>query len=610
MENSNFRPLATTTSLLLAVVCLGGGCNTRTFGYTDPCTAGPRGGTVWGCWEGVPQDSVTIDVPTGALDQAVRFSVAPYEGSAPAGVVPGTAFVITTDSPLDLSSPIRVSIRFDPASPLLPRPGHTEWLRLVRLDPVAGSLSGTWRSSVDAAAGVVRGEITHLSIYAIADLMTAAATAALESAPQSKVDILFVVDNSNSMGPKQQSLMASFTRFMDRLVDLKPPLDMHIGIVTSDLGAGVYTPPSCDTVGGDRGILQNTPRGETCAAAHLVDPEARFLTYVPDPAGGPPTTNFVGSIADAFSCYAAVGTGGCGFEHQLASVRAALDVAFDPCHPGTSCTAELNAGFLRPDAALAVVILTDEDDCSAPASSTLFDPTQTSLSSELGPLTSYRCFQFGSLCDGADPGRDTGSRLNCEVGSFQPDKPEHQLTPVEDFATFLKGLKPDPRMVSVSVLAGPSAPVVVTLDANSYPTLEPACSGGLGNAYPALRLDKLTRLFDADRASFTSICADDLAPAMDQVGSLVQGATVVAWCLDAGLVDLDPAPGLQPDCRVTSDELHDVARCGEQSLDASCFLVRDAAGCPGGAMLQVQRGKGVATVGTTVTLECATLPPG
>jgi len=261
-----------------------------------------------------------------------------------------------------------------------------------------------------------------------------------------KADILFMVDNSNSMEPKQTSLKQYFPNFIQPLKDLPTKPDLHLAVITSDLGAGQFTPPSCDTIGGDQGILQNTPNGATCATAHLNNTADRFLSYAPDSSGGA-AANFIGDIADAFACYAAVGTGGCGFEHQLASVRAAFDVAFDPCHAGTSCTAELNAGFLRPDAALAVVLVTDEDDCSAPANSTLFDPTQTTLASELGPLTSYRCFQFGALCDGADPGRSPGSKLNCEVGTFQPDKPEHQLTPVETFAAFLKGLKADPRMV-------------------------------------------------------------------------------------------------------------------------------------------------------------------
>jgi hypothetical protein len=608
MGSRNFKWLSV---VLLAALALGAGCNTREVTYTDPCAAGPKGGTVWGCWAGQPHDTVTIDVPAGAVSEVVQFTVVPYEGPAPAGVVPGTAFTIVTDPPVEFALPIRLTIRFDPTSRLLPRPGepgqpgHTEWLRLVQFEADGTGLAPTWRSTVDETAGLVRGETSHLSNYAIVDLKVAQATQAVASPPQSKVDVLFMIDNSNSMEPKQASLMQFFPKFMERLQAMEPPLDMHIGIVTSDLGAGQFTPPSCDTAGGDKGVLQNSPRGASCIVAQLDDPNDRFLRYADNGA----TANFTGTIEDAFSCYAAVGIGGCGFEHQLASVRAAFDTAFDPCHQGTNCTAELNAGFLRPDAALALVLLSDEDDCSAPSNSTLFDPTQTTLTSELGPLTSYRCFQFGSLCDGADPGRDPGSKLNCEVGTFQPNKPEHQLSPVEEFAAFFKGLKADPRMVSVSVLSGPPGPVVVGTDANGYPDLEPACTGAMGFADPALRLHKLTTLFDGDRTQFTSLCADDLAPAMDQVGTLVNNASVVAWCLDFAPVDFDPAPGLQVDCRANAADAGDLERCDVASLDASCFVVREATGCAGGAMLQLYRGTGLTDFGYTVSLECASVGP-
>jgi hypothetical protein len=600
--------------VLAAALAAAAGCNTRDIGPYDPCATGPKGGTVWGCWAGQAHDDVTIDVPAGAVDQVVTFTVEPYTDTLPPGVIEGTAFTIVTDPPVDFAQPIRLSIRFDPDSALLPRRdpdtgrGLTEWLRLVQFEAGGTDLAATWRStvSVDGTVGVVRGETTHLSIYAIGDLATASATQTVASPPQSKVDVLFMIDNSNSMDEKQASLMTHFQKFMDRLADMTPPLDMHIGIVTSDLGAGQFTPAGCGTVGGDKGVLQNAPRGSTCATAQLVDPNDRFLRF----ADGGTTANFTGTLADAFSCYAALGGSGCGFEHQLASVRAAFDDAFDPCHVGTSCTSELNAGFLRPDAALAIVLLTDEDDCSAPSNTMLFDPSETTLGSELGPLTSYRCFQFGSLCDGADPGRDPGSKLNCQVGTFEPNKPEHQLSAVGEFAAFFKGLKADPRMVSISVLSGPPSPVVVSLDPNGYPQLDPACTGAMGSAAPALRLHKLTTLFDADRAQFTSVCADDLAPAMDQVGALVNNASVVAWCLDFLPVDFDPASGLQVDCRVTTDILTEgIERCDVASLDASCFVVREAAGCDGGAMLQLYRGTGLTEFGASVTLECASVEP-
>jgi len=143
-----------------------------------------------------------------------------------------------------------------------------------------------------------------------------------------QADILFVIDNSNSMSPKQDSLRQYFPNFIQPLKDLPTKPDLHIGVITSNLGAGQFTPPSCSTIGGDQGILQNTPKGTTCTTAHLNDTSQRFLTYAPDGVGGV-RVNFTGDIADAFACYAAVGDGGCGFEHQLASMRAALDGCAD-----------------------------------------------------------------------------------------------------------------------------------------------------------------------------------------------------------------------------------------------------------------------------------------
>ena len=68
-------------------------------------------------------------------------------------------------------------------------------------------------------------------------------------------------------------------------------------------------------------------------------------------------------LVKTFTCMASLSTStqaGCGFEHQLESVYAALhgtDVSAMPTE---------NVGFLRDDAFLAVVLVTNEDDASAP----------------------------------------------------------------------------------------------------------------------------------------------------------------------------------------------------------------------------------------------------
>src|SRR5262249_37089219 len=90
------------------------------------------------------------------------------------------------------------------------------------------------------------------------------------------------------------------------------------------------------------------------------------------------------TLTTQLSCMAAAGDTGCGFEMPLESGYRAL----------TSQLPE-NAGFLRPDAILGIVFVTNEDDCSAPDDSDLFDP---SLTAQYGFVSSYRCTNWGIQC--------------------------------------------------------------------------------------------------------------------------------------------------------------------------------------------------------------------
>lgn len=329
-----------------------------------------------------------------------------------------------------------------------------------------------------------------------------------------KLDLLFMLDNSAGNDGWKQSLVQYFPVLVDALAGHQPMPDLHVGIVTSDLGAGLYTPPSCAVVGGDQGLLQNVPRGTSCRHASLIDPADRFLRSTPVADGGV-ETNFGGSLADAFGCYAAVGTGGCGFEHQLESVR----VALRGCNSAAGCSQPVNEGFLRPDAALAVILVTDEDDCSAPRDTRLFDPSQTSVDSQLGPITSYRCFQFGNLCDGVDPGRAPGPRSHCVPGSFDPE-PGHQLTPIAEFRDFFEELKPDRRLFYLGVVAAPPEPVVIATDINGYPTQTPPCRSSFEASWPAIRLHHLVGLLPTERARFLPICgAPSFESFLRQIGA-------------------------------------------------------------------------------------------
>jgi hypothetical protein len=75
-----------------------------------------------------------------------------------------------------------------------------------------------------------------------------------------------------------------------------------------------------------------------------------------------------------------------------------------------------NVGFLRPDAELAIILLTNEDDCSALPTTTLYSLNggPQSLKNALGPVANYRCNQFGHLC------RDANGSTSPDIVLSQP----------------------------------------------------------------------------------------------------------------------------------------------------------------------------------------------
>lgn len=102
-----------------------------------------------------------------------------------------------------------------------------------------------------------------------------------------------------------------------------------------------------------------------------------------------------------------LGDHGCGFEQQLSSVARALGADGAPMP-------SQNIGFLRPDAELAIVFLSNEDDCSAPANTELYSlavggSNRQNIANALGPIVNYRCNAFGHLC--VDPSAGGSSCL-------------------------------------------------------------------------------------------------------------------------------------------------------------------------------------------------------
>jgi hypothetical protein len=358
------------------------------------------------------------------------------------------------------------------------------------------------------------------------------------------LDVLFVIDDSSSMAPLQRKLAASFPVFIDVLEHLPGGLpNLHLAVVSSSMGAGRNASIEGCPPGGDHGAFRAGPVGVTCDRGQLL-PGQTFISNVRG------HVNYTGDLADAFGCIAALGDHGCGFEHPFASALRALGADGHPAPPE-------NAHFLRENAYLLVVLITNEDDCSAPPDSALFDSSSALVSDPLGPLTSYRCNEFGHSCGGHPPPR-TPADLSDTCHSAE----DGRLLRVADVVAALKGLKADPSKVFVSAIAGPKAPYVVgTTDAEladvaPWPIIQPSCSqteadGALTSGDPAVRVADWVNAFGPNGV-FESICAGSFAPALQAI-AIRTGDSLDPGCVGGDVLDTNGAlwtGTTSPDCVV------------------------------------------------------------
>jgi len=154
------------------------------------------------------------------------------------------------------------------------------------------------------------------------------------------VDVLFVIDNSGSMADQQDSLVASFDGFVrgmqERLADAT---SYHIGVVTTDDYR--FNAPGCQNIGD---LVTRTGGGNSSDMD--CQPFASGASYMSDADI---------DLEARFSCAAKVGTFGADDERAMRALLNAVD-------PASSAPGACNAGFIRPDSLLVIVIISDEDD--------------------------------------------------------------------------------------------------------------------------------------------------------------------------------------------------------------------------------------------------------
>ncbi len=369
--------------------------------------------------------------------------------------------------------------------------------------------------------------------------------------PVRDVDLLFVIDNSGSMREEQVSLAAWAEDSLFGVLKTQAfeDFNLHVAVVSTDVGAGPYGIQGCSN-NGDNGRMQSFAGSGECPT-----PSDAYISNVAGP-DGTRLKNHEGSVSEAFACIAQLGTTGCGFEQTLESMKRALD--------GTNSS---NAGFLRDDALLAVIIVSDEDDCSAD------DPFIYDSSSDfedlLGPLSSFRCFEHGVICDPDDP-RTPGPKEACRVR-----EDSQYMASIAGYSDFLKGLKADPSLIVVGGITGPSGNERVTLNSSGEPWLDIACESSFASAAPAVRLDNFFSKFPA-RNTVASICNNSLERPLSQVAHRISATANQSPCLIGEILDQDDeALGLQTECEaalVLGDEITELALCGGDSPEP-CYLL-------------------------------------
>lgn len=154
------------------------------------------------------------------------------------------------------------------------------------------------------------------------------------------VDVLFVVDNSGSMADQQASLIASFPGFVRGMREhLASAPSFHVGVVTSDAYRG--NEAGCTDIGD---LVTTT--GGPASSGRACGPFASGARYLTD---GEP------DLDGRFACIAQVGTGGDDDERVARALLGAVS-------PARNAPGACNAGFVRPDSLLVIVIISDEDD--------------------------------------------------------------------------------------------------------------------------------------------------------------------------------------------------------------------------------------------------------
>jgi hypothetical protein len=377
-----------------------------------------------------------------------------------------------------------------------------------------------------------------------------AAARRVDQSGTSKVDLLFVIDNSGSMATEQLKLAAELPRLVQVLTTgdrnagrapgagmggqqemFTPVSSLHLGVVSTNMG-GIDAPSgdtpaalSCQGLGDDGKLLRSS---EIATMGVIANTNFEFPGYRMGEAVLPPDPECQGrmppkyqtfevggqtdaqEVATAFRCVSKLGVRGCSYEQQLEAMWKALAPSDGKSDflDGTSGHGDpkgFNAGFVRDDAILAIIHVSDEEDCSIKDEGKVLFEQTPEANTRFGMEVNLRCGRHGEAMELVWP----TTRYIQGLRSLKPSNPDLIIfagivgIPVRANGMPFDQILNMPEMQFRPGVAGQPAP-----------SCSNTSSGRREEAYPPRRFLEVAKGFGSEAVIY-SICADDYAPALD-----------------------------------------------------------------------------------------------
>jgi len=371
-----------------------------------------------------------------------------------------------------------------------------------------------------------------------------------------QVDILFVADNSGSMGEEQGKIGAGF----DTLITLleSAGVGYRIGVTTTDNGnpecaggtseGGAFRLTSCAarleefifegtspyTDKRDEGCLDGCGLDsfEVVPTTTAVDPTPRVRPWL-EHIGGQTNLEDGYDLREVLACVLPQGIDGCGFESHLESMYKSI--------MRTKHGAEASYGFMRDDAHLLVIFMTDEVDCSYRVEcDEIFRPEGNRVfwSDPEAFVTSAACWNAGVSCVGGPGTYDSCNAQNKNVlGELIDSDEDAVLHPVSRYVNLLREIEADKRArsnASVFVAAITGVPEgyedgveIVYRDTDDVEFqhdygIGPACESATGRALPPVRVREVAEGFAGSSGRLlSSVCAASYDDAFTRIAGVV-----------------------------------------------------------------------------------------